>query len=143
MDDVSRLILESHDVAAFSGFSSLTVGELREWLLPADVDFTADWDACKRGLTPEMVAAVARLMSNRDLIDVASRIRNVTRCRNTLESGVLGIRLQPNHPTDDVGGILASTVDGLLYGCGDAVIGVNPATDSVESVGAILRDLIA
>jgi ethanolamine ammonia-lyase large subunit len=142
IDDVSRLILETHDAAEFASVSSLTVGELRERILAADIDQPADWSFFRRALIPEMVAAVAKLMSNRDLIDVASRIRNVTRCRNTLgERGVLGIRVQPNHPADDVGGILASTVEGLLYGCGDAVLGVNPATDSVETVSAILRSL--
>ena len=141
-DEVSRLIFERHDAEAFRQVSPLTVGELRERLLAADVDEPADWDLWRRALIPEMAAAVARLMSNRDLIDVASRIRNVSRCRNTLgERGVLGIRVQPNHPTDDIGGILASTVEGLLFGCGDAVIGVNPAIDSVETVSAILRNL--
>ncbi len=81
-------------------------------------------------------------MSNKDLVLAAAKIRNVTRCRNTMgERGVLGIRVQPNHPADDIGGILLSAFEGLLYGCGDAVIGVNPATDSVETVGAILRAL--
>src|SRR5262249_55389930 len=94
------------------------------------------------GLTPEIVAAVAKLMSNKDLVLAASKIRNVTRCRNTLgQRGVLGIRVQPNHPADDLGGILLAAVDGLLYGCGDAVIGVNPATESVDVVAAILRGL--
>src|SRR5204863_5376778 len=94
------------------------------------------------GITPEMAAAVAKLMSNKDLVLAASKIRNVTRCRNTLgQRGVLGIRVQPNHPTDDLGGILLSTLDGLLFGCGDAVIGVNPAAESVETVAGILRGL--
>src|SRR5579864_6804955 len=89
-----------------------------------------------------MAAAVAKLMSNKDLVLVASKIRNVTRCHNTMgERGVLGIRVQPNHPADDLGGILLSAVDGLLFGCGDAVIGVNPATESVETVATILRGL--
>jgi ethanolamine ammonia-lyase large subunit len=93
-------------------------------------------------LTPEVAAAVAKLMSNKDLIVAAAKIRNVTRCRNTLgERGVLGIRLQPNHPSDDLPGILLAALDGLLFGCGDAVIGVNPATDSVDSVAAILATL--
>jgi ethanolamine ammonia-lyase large subunit len=94
------------------------------------------------GITPEMAAAAAKLMGNKDLVLAAAKIRNITRCRNTLgERGVLGIRLQPNHPLDDVGGILLAAFDGLLYGCGDAVIGVNPATDSVAGVAAILRAL--
>src|SRR5207247_10729870 len=93
-------------------------------------------------IAPEVAAAVAKLMSNKDLVLAASKIRNVTRCRNTMgQRGVLGIRLQPNHPADDLGGILLAAVDGLLFGCGDAVIGVNPATDSVETVSAILRGL--
>ena len=139
IDDVSRLIVESHDRAAFSPFASLTVGEFREWLLAAGIDHAVDWPAVQRGITPEMAAAVARLMSNKDLITVASRIRNVTRCRNTLgERGVLAIRLQPNHPADDIAGIILTTVEGLIYGCGDAVIGVNPASDSVETVADIL-----
>src|SRR5205823_10631379 len=84
----------------------------------------------------------AKLMSNKDLVLAASKIRNVTRCRNTLgQRGVLGIRLQPNHPADDLGGILLSAADGLLFGCGDAVIGVNPATESVDTVSAILNGL--
>src|SRR5262249_36881205 len=95
-----------------------------------------------RAVTPEMAAAVAKLMGNKDLVLSASKIRNVTRCRNTLgQPGVLGVRVQPNHPSDDLGGILLAALDGLLFGCGDAVIGVNPATDSVETVSAILRGL--
>lgn len=140
-DDVSRLLLETHDSARLRPLRAMTVGELREFLL-AD----ATTEEVLRGLawawTPEIVAAVAKLMSNKDLVYVASKVRNVTRCRNTLgERGVLGVRLQPNHPTDDVAGILLSIVDGLLFGCGDAVLGVNPATDSVERVSAILRSL--
>ena len=93
-------------------------------------------------IIPEIAAAVAKIMSNKDLVLAAAKIRNVTRCRNTMgERGVLGIRVQPNHPADDIGGILLAAFEGLLYGCGDAVIGVNPASDSVETVGAILRAL--
>src|SRR5947207_2356233 len=93
----------------------------------------------QRAITPEIAAAVAKLMSNKDLVLAAGKIRNVTRCRNTMgQRGVLGIRVQPNHPADDLGGILLATVDGLLFGCGDAVLGVNPATDSVDTVSAIL-----
>ena len=100
----------------------------------------ADLAAAAPGLVPEIAAAVAKLMSNKDLVVAASKIRVVTRCRNTMgERGVLGIRVQPNHPSDDLGGILLSAADGLLFGCGDAVIGVNPAAESVEVVGAILR----
>jgi ethanolamine ammonia-lyase large subunit len=137
-DDVSRLILETHDRKNFAAIRSLTVGELREFIL-RDETSEADLKRLHWAITPEIAAAVAKLMSNKDLILAAAKIRVVTRCRNTMgQRGVLGIRLQPNHPADDIGGILLSTFDGLLYGCGDAVIGVNPATDSVETVSAIL-----
>ena len=140
-DEVSRLILDSHDSTAFQPIRSMTVGAFREFLLDAQTTET-DLKSLQWGITPEMAAAVAKLMTNKDLVLVASKIRNVTRCRNTMgERGVLGIRLQPNHPSDDVGGILLATFDGLLYGCGDAVIGVNPATDSVATVSTILRAL--
>ncbi len=140
-DDVSRLLLERHDQQGFAGIRSQTVGEFREFLLD---DATSGEVIAKlhRAILPEMAAALAKIMSNRDLILAAAKVRNVTRCRNTIgEPGVLATRLQPNHPADDIGGILLATLDGLLYGCGDAVIGVNPATDSIESVGAILRAL--
>jgi ethanolamine ammonia-lyase large subunit len=140
-DDVSRLILESHDASAFQPIASMTVGSFREFLLD-DRTTEAGLKPLAWGITPEMAAAVAKLMSNKDLVLAAAKIRNVTRCRNTMgERGVLGIRLQPNHPCDDVSGILLATLDGLLYGCGDAVIGVNPAIDSVEGVAAILTAL--
>jgi ethanolamine ammonia-lyase large subunit len=140
-DDVSRLILDSLDQEAFQSWQNLTVGQLREWLLGDDWR-EEELRRLQRGITPEIAAAVTKLMSNKDLVYAASRIRNVTRCRNTLgQRGVLGVRVQPNHPADDVAGILIAAVDGLLYGCGDAVIGVNPATDSVETVGAILNGL--
>src|ERR1700733_14571604 len=137
-DEVSRLILESHDSTAFERLRGMTVGEFREFILDHTTT-EAELKALKWGITPEMAAAVTKLMGNKDLVLAAGKIRNVTRCRNTLgERGVLGIRLQPNHPSDDVGGILLAAFDGLLYGCGDAVIGVNPATDSVAGVSAIL-----
>jgi ethanolamine ammonia-lyase large subunit len=140
-DEVSRLILESHDSAAFAPLRSMTVGAFREFILDGQTT-DADLKSVRWGITPEMAAAVTKLMGNKDLVLAAGKIRNVTRCRNTLgERGVLGIRLQPNHPSDDVGGILLAAFDGLLYGCGDAVIGVNPATDSVASVSAILTAL--
>lgn len=140
-DDVSRLILESLDQETFAARRHWTVGQLREWLL-SDAWNEPELRQVQRGVTPEIAAAVAKVMSNKDLVYAASRIRNVSRCRNTLgEAGVLGIRVQPNHPSDDLAGILLSAVDGLLYGCGDAVIGVNPATESVETVGAILHAL--
>jgi ethanolamine ammonia-lyase large subunit len=140
-DEVTRLILESHDASAFQRIRSMTVGAFREFIL-SDRTAEADLKSLKWGITPEMAAAVAKLMSNKDLVLAASKLRNVTRCRNTMgERGVLGIRLQPNHPSDDIGGILLAAFDGLLYGCGDAVIGVNPATDSVKAVAAILSAL--
>lgn len=140
-DEVSRLILESHDDQAFSSIRAHTVGSFREFILD-DATSGEDLRAIRWGITPEMAAAVTKLMSNKDLVMAAAKIRNVTRCRNTMgERGVLGIRLQPNHPADDIGGILLSTLDGLLYGCGDAVIGVNPAGDSVEVVSSILAAL--
>jgi ethanolamine ammonia-lyase large subunit len=140
-DEVTRLILESHDAAAFARIRSMTVGEFREFILD-DRSTEADLKSLHWAITPEMAAAAAKLMSNKDLVLAASKIRNVTRCRNTMgERGVLGVRLQPNHPADDVAGILLTAFDGLLYGCGDAVIGVNPATDSVERVAAILSAL--
>ncbi len=141
IDDVSRLIHETHDQERFAPFRSMSVGSFREWLLEscATPDQLKDvaW-----AITPEMAAAVTKLMSNKELVAVASKIRNVTRLRNTLgQQGVLGIRLQPNHPSDDLAGILVSALDGLLFGCGDAVIGVNPATDSVGTVSNILQGL--
>ncbi len=140
-DDVSRLILDSQDQDAFRDIAGLTVGEFREHLLDdaTEVESLHRW---QWGITPEIAAAVAKLMSNKDLILAASRIRNVTRLRNTLGlAGTLAIRLQPNHPTDDPRGILMAAIDGLLFGCGDAVIGVNPAVDSVETVCDILMSL--
>jgi ethanolamine ammonia-lyase large subunit len=140
-DEVTRLILDMHDPLAFERIRSMTVGGFREFILDNQTT-EADLKSLKWGITPEMAAAVAKLMSNKDLVLAAGKIRNVTRCRNTMgERGVLGIRLQPNHPSDDVGGILLAAFDGLLYGCGDAVIGVNPATDSVERVATILSAL--
>src|SRR5262249_27698561 len=115
------------------------VGEFREWIL-GDTTASSMLETAAPGLTPEVVAAVTKLMSNKDLVLGASKIRVVSRCRNTMgQRGVLGIRLQPNHPSDDIAGILLSALDGLLLGCGDAVIGVNPAADSVEVTSAILR----
>jgi ethanolamine ammonia-lyase large subunit len=140
-DDVSRLILETHDQNTFAEIKSMTVGEFREFIL-SDATDEAELRRLQWAITPEIAAAVAKLMSNKDLVLAASKVRVVTRCRNTMgERGVLGIRLQPNHPADDPAGILLSSLDGLTYGCGDAVIGVNPATDSVETVVRILRTL--
>jgi ethanolamine ammonia-lyase large subunit len=140
-DDVSRLILETHDQENFSTIASLTVGELREFIL-SDETTEATFQRLHWAITPEIAAAVAKLMSNKDLVLAANKVRVITRCRNTMgQRGVLGIRLQPNHPADDAAGILLAAFDGLLYGCGDAVIGVNPASDAVEPVSAILHAL--
>jgi ethanolamine ammonia-lyase large subunit len=140
-DDVSRLILETHDHDNFLAIKSMTVGEFREFILSDQTD-EATLKRLHWAITPEIAAAVTKLMSNKDLVLAANKIRVITRCRNTMgQRGVLGIRLQPNHPADDAAGILLSAFDGLLYGCGDAVIGVNPATEAVESVGAILHAL--
>lgn len=141
LDDVSRLLVDSFDEEAFHPIRSMTVGEFRECLLDDDTT-PVELERVQRAIIPEIAAAVAKLMSNKDLVLAAARIRNVTRCRNTMgEPGVLGIRTQPNHPSDDIGGILLAAFEGLLYGCGDAVIGVNPATDSVETVSSILSAL--
>lgn len=140
-DDVSRLILEGFDRETFRSIQSLTVGEFRERLLD-DATRESELKQIQWAIIPEVAAAVAKIMSNKDLILAAAKIRNVTRCRNTMgERGVLGIRTQPNHPSDDIAGILLAAFEGLLYGCGDAVIGVNPATDSIQSVTAILNAL--
>ena len=133
-DEITRLIIDTHDAAAFAPVSHLTVGDFRNWLLGDDVD-SAVLAALAPGITPEMAAAVCKIMRNQDLILVAQKCRVVTRFRNTLGlPGRLATRLQPNHPTDDASGIAASLLDGLLYGSGDAVIGINPATDNVPQV---------
>lgn len=138
-DEVTRLIVDRHDAQAFNQVRHLTVGQFREWLL--SYERTADeLTTLAPGLTPEMVAAVSKLMRNQDLILAAGKCRVVTRFRNTIGlPGRLSVRLQPNHPTDDPRGIAASILDGLCYGCGDAVIGINPATDDVASTGELLR----
>ncbi len=140
-DEVSRLILAQHDAVAFAPVRSLTVGELREWLLD-DARTDDDFVRIRDGLTPEMVSAVAKLMRNQDLVLVARRCRVVTRFRTTLGlEGRLSTRLQPNHPTDDPRGIFASVVDGLLLGSGDATVGINPASDGIEDVERLVRML--
>ena len=140
-DEVTRLIIDTHDAAAFAPIAHFTVGELRDWLMSDGAD-GATLAALAPGLTPEMVAAVSKLLRNQELIAVARRVEVVTRFRNTLGlRGHLATRLQPNHPTDDPRGIAASLVDGLLYGSGDAVIGINPATDNTRQVGELLRML--
>jgi ethanolamine ammonia-lyase large subunit len=138
-DEVTRLILDTHARGAFAPVAGLTVGALRDWLLRYETD-TATLTALAPGLTPEMVAAVSKLMRNQDLILVAAKCEVITRFRNTLgRRGTLAVRLQPNHPTDDPHGIAASILDGLLYGCGDACIGINPATDSPARVAELLK----
>jgi ethanolamine ammonia-lyase large subunit len=138
-DEVTRLIADSHDEQAFAPIRSFTVGDLRDWLL-SDEATPERIAALARGITPEMAAAVSKLMRNQDLIAAASKIRVVTRFRTTVGlRGRLSARLQPNHPTDDTAGIAASILDGLLLGSGDAVIGINPAGDSVETATRLLR----
>ncbi len=138
-DEVTRLIVDSHDVAAFAPVAHLTVGGLRDLLLSETVD-GAMLATLAPGLTPEMVAALSKLCRNQDLIAIAAKTRVVTRFRSTIGlAGTLAVRLQPNHPVDDPMGIAASTLDGLLLGSGDAVIGINPASDSVQRAGELLR----
>lgn len=139
LDEVTRLILDSHDESAFAAISSLTVGQLREHLLCDETD-TAALQRLASGITPEMAAAVSKLMRNQDLILVAAKCKVVTCFRNTLGlPGRLAVRLQPNHPTDDPKGVAASMLDGLMYGCGDAVIGINPASDNLPAIIAMLQ----
>ena len=133
-DNITRLIIDTHDAAAFAPVASLTVGGFRDWLL-SDAATTEVLAALAPGITPEMAAAVSKLMRNQDLIAVARKCSVVTRFRNTLGlPGRIAVRLQPNHPTDDLRGIAASTLDGLLMGAGDAVIGVNPVSDSLQAL---------
>jgi ethanolamine ammonia-lyase large subunit len=141
IDEVTRLIIDRHDRRAFAVVSGLTIGQFREWLL--DYATTSnELTAVAPGLTPEMVAAVSKLCRNQDLILIASKCRIITRFRNTIGlPGRLAIRLQPNHPIDDPAGIAAAVLDGLLYGCGDACIGINPATDNVAAVKSLLHML--
>lgn len=142
-DEVTRLIIDRHDADAFAPISSLTVGDFRNWLLSDAADEEALAQLAP-GLTPEMVAAVSKIMRLQDLVLVARKCRVVTRFRNTLGlPGRLATRLQPNDPTDNPGGIAASILDGLLYGSGDAVIGINPASDSLAGIGELLRMLDA
>lgn len=137
-DEITRLILDSHDAAAFAPISSFTVGQFRDWLL-TDAANAESLAALTAGITPEMAAAASKLMRLQDLILVASKCSVVTRFRNTIGlPGHFSVRLQPNHPTDDARGILASTIDGLYYGSGDAVIGINPASDSLENITRLL-----
>ena len=140
-DEVTRLIVDKHDAKAFAAVSHLTVGGLRDWLL-SDNAQEKSLAALASGLTPEMVAAVSKISRNQDLVLIAQKCRVVTKFRNTIGlKGRLSTRLQPNHPTDDSAGIAASIVDGLMYGNGDAVIGINPATDSISAVTTLLKML--
>ena len=140
-DEVTRLIVDTHDAAAFARIAHLTVGDFRNWLLGDDVDAVM-LAAVSPGITPEMAAAVSKIMRIQDLVLVARKCGVVTRFRNTIGlPGRMSTRLQPNHPTDDASGIAASLLDGLLYGSGDAVIGINPATDNVPQVIRIVSML--
>ncbi|EGV16779.1 ethanolamine ammonia-lyase subunit EutB [Thiocapsa marina] len=140
-DEVTRLIIDDQDTSAFATVAHLTVGEFRDWLLSEQAD-TAALSALAPGLTPEMVAAVSKLMRIQDLVLVARKCRVVTAFRNTIGlPGRMATRLQPNHPTDDPTGIAAVILDGLLYGNGDAMIGINPAGDNLVSVTSLLRML--
>jgi ethanolamine ammonia-lyase large subunit len=140
-DDVTRLIIDSHNATAFAPISHLTVGEFRDWLLNEKTD-GALLAGVSQGLTPEMVAAVSKIMRNQDLILAARKAVVVTKFRDTIGlPGRMAVRLQPNHPTDDKKGIAASLIDGLMYGCGDAVIGINPASDNVTAISDLLQML--
>ncbi|MCS4293931.1 ethanolamine ammonia-lyase large subunit [Comamonas sp. BIGb0152] len=137
-DEVTRLIIDSHDREAFAPVAHLTVGGFRDWLL-SDAANEASLRALAPGLTPEMVAATSKLCRNQDLILIAQKCRVVTRFRSSIGlPGRMSTRLQPNHPTDDPSGIAASLLDGLMYGNGDAVIGINPASDSIAAVSTLL-----
>ncbi|HKN03421.1 MAG TPA: ethanolamine ammonia-lyase subunit EutB [Buttiauxella sp.] len=145
-DEVTRLIIDTHDKTAFQAISHLTVGDFRDWLL----DDTTDSQVLRlvaQGITPEMAAAVSKLMRNQDLILAASKCQITTQFRNSIGlPGHLSVRLQPNHPTDDMKGIAASMLDGLLYGAGDAVVGINPASDSLpvlERLNYMMDDIIS
>ncbi|ARC87278.1 ethanolamine ammonia-lyase subunit EutB [Rhodovulum sp. MB263] len=140
-DEVTRLILDSHDPAAFAPFAAMTLGDFRDWLL-SPAAHAASLAAAAAGLTPEMVAAVSKIMRNQDLIRVARKVEVVTAFRNTIgRTGTLSTRLQPNHPADDARGIAVSTLDGLLFGAGDAVIGINPASDNLANCAGLLAAL--
>jgi ethanolamine ammonia-lyase large subunit len=141
LDEVTRLIIDDHDSAAFTTISHLTVGDFRNWLLSEHAT-TETLTAIAYGLTPEMAAAVSKIMRIQDLILVAKKCRVITRFRGTIGlENRLSTRLQPNHPTDNPAGIAASLLDGLLYGCGDAVIGINPASDNLEATLRLLHML--
>jgi len=145
-DEVTRLIVDTHDAAAFAAISSLTVGAFRDWLL-SDAATGEALQALSRGVTPEMAAAVSKLMRNQDLILVAKKCQVTTAFRNTIGlRGRMSVRLQPNHPFDDISGVTASILDGILLGSGDACIGINPASDDPAVIGGLVRlidDVIA
>lgn len=145
-DEVTRLIIDGHDALSFAPIAHLTVGDFRNWLLSERTD-SALLARVAPGIMPEMAAAVSKIMRNQDLILVAKKCRVITRFRNTIGlPGHMSVRLQPNHPTDDLKGIAASMLDGLLYGSGDAVIGINPASDSLpllEKLNYMLDDVIS
>jgi ethanolamine ammonia-lyase large subunit len=138
-DEVTRLIIDTHDASAFAAISALTVGAFRDWLL-SDAASPAVLKRISRGVTPEMAAAVSKLMRNQDLILVAKKCEVISAFRNTIGlRGRMSVRLQPNHPFDDAKGITASILDGLLLGSGDACIGINPASDDPAVIGRLLR----
>jgi ethanolamine ammonia-lyase large subunit len=138
-DEITRLILDSHDVSAFAPVASLTVGAFRDWLL-SDAATTAVLGKLAAGVTPEMTAAVSKLMRNQDLIQVAKKCQVTSAFRNTIGlRGRMSARLQPNHPFDDAKGITASILDGIMLGSGDACIGINPASDDPAVIGGLLR----
>jgi ethanolamine ammonia-lyase large subunit len=138
-DEITRLILDSHDVSAFAAMSALTVGGFRDWLL-SDAASGEALGKLSRGVTPEMAAAVSKLMRNQDLILVAKKCQVITRFRNTIGlRGRMSARLQPNHPFDDAKGITASILDGIMLGSGDACIGINPASDDPAVIGRLLQ----
>ena len=138
-DEITRLIIDEHRSDLFAPISHFSVGDFRNWLLSEDAT-TQKLQQLALGLTPEMVAAVSKIMRNQDLILVASKCEVITQFRNTIGlKGHLSTRLQPNHPTDDLLGISASILDGLMYGNGDAVIGINPATDNLQNLSELLK----
>jgi ethanolamine ammonia-lyase large subunit len=140
-DEITRLIIDTHDANAFSMIRSFTVGMLRDWLLSDEAD-TQILQQLQKAFTPEMAAAVSKIMRNQDLVLAAQKCEVITRFRNTIGlKGRFSTRLQPNHPTDDLKGIAASIVDGLMYASGDAVIGINPATDNPATVYKLLQML--
>src|ERR1700753_2449597 len=138
-DEVTRLIVDTHDPSAFAAISSLTVGAFRDWLL-SDAATTVVLGKLARGITPEIAAAVSKLIRNQDLILVTKKCQVTTAFRNTIGlRGRMSVRLQPNHPFDDVKGITASVLDGILLGAGDACIGINPASDDPAVIAGLLR----